>query len=179
MWILSYLPSRYTSLTGSNDGTTSSTSSYNVTFKLTGQIILLQIFYYFTAIVSFYITSMLLGWNFELSWIWSWRIITLENSLGLTLMFLWLLNALFSVILITFIIGRSKLVWDFALTIHFINLVIVWFTSGFPKNIYWWLLQCVSLILMMILGIYTTRWIELRDTFFDQPHDIELGNINK
>ncbi|OXT10960.1 hypothetical protein B9K06_26340, partial [Bacillus sp. OG2] len=82
-------------------------------------------------------------------------------------MFLWLLNALFSVILITFIIGRSKLVWDFALTIHFINLVIVWFTSGFPKNIYWWLLQCVSLILMMILGIYTTRWIELRDTFFD------------
>lgn len=90
-------------------------------------------------------------------------------------MFLWLLNTLFSVILITFFIGRSKLVWDFALTIHFINFLVVSFASGFPKSVYWWLLQLVSVSVMMILGTYMARWIELRDTFFDQAEDIELG----
>lgn len=176
---LSSLKSRYSSLSNNFSSYSNSPTSYNVTFKLTGQIILLQILYYLTAIISFYITAILLGWKFELNWIFSWSIITIENSVGLTLMFLWLLNVLFSVILITFIIGRSKLVWDFALTIHFINFIIILFVSGFPKNIYWWLLQIISVILMMILGTYTTRWAELRDTFFEQSLDIELGNVNK
>ena len=169
VWFSS-LHSRYTSLSG-----TDSSTSFNLTFKLAAQIILLQIFYYFTALIVFFITAKLLGWDFHVDWIYTWSNISVENSFGLTLMFLWLLNTLFSVILITFFIGRSKLVWDFALTIHFINFLVVSFASGFPKSVYWWLLQLVSVSVMMILGTYMARWIELRDTFFDQAEDIELG----
>lgn len=68
------------------------------------------------------------------------------------------------------------MVWDFSFTVHFINFVIVWTVGGFPKNIYWWGLQFVSMILMVILGTYMTRWVELRDTFFENLNDIELGN---
>lgn len=169
VWFSS-LHSRYTSLSG-----TDSSTSFNLTFKLAAQIILLQIFYYFTALIVFFITAKFLGWDFHIDWIYTWSNISVENSFGLTLMFLWLLNTLFSVILITFFIGRSKLVWDFALTIHFINFLVVSFASGFPKSVYWWLLQLVSVSVMMILGTYMARWIELRDTFFDQAEDIELG----
>lgn len=166
--------------------TTANTSSSSISFsanpslKLLGQIILLQFFYYLTGTSVFFITSQLLGWTFDSSWIFSWSIISIENSLGLTLMFLWLLCTLLQVIFITFIIGRSKLVWDFAFTIHFLNFIIVWFVSGFPKNIYWWILQILSLILMMLLSTYTTRWLELRDTFFEDSinADIELGSVN-
>lgn len=168
VWFYS-LRSRYTSLSNTD-------SPLNPTFRLAAQIVLLQIFYYFTALIVFFITAKLLGWDFHVNWIYTWHNISVENSFGLTLMFLWLLNTLFSVIMITFIIGRSKLVWDFALTIHFINFIIVWLASGFPKNIYWWLLQLVSVTVMMILGTYMSRWVELRDTFFDQTEDIELGS---
>jgi hypothetical protein len=166
---LSNLYSKYISLTPSE-------SAYNPSYKLALQIIILQIFYYFTSLITFFITSILLGWSFHKGLILSWKEISIENSYGLTLMFLWLLNALFSVVFITFFISRSKLVWDFVLTIHFLNFLLVWFVNGFPKNIYWWVLQCISMAVMMLLGTYMTRWIELRDTFFENLTDIELGN---
>lgn len=152
----------------------------NLTYKLSIQIAILQIFYYITAFIMISSTCLLLGWGFHFSWIWKWDIITIENSLGLTLSILWLINALLSTFFIAFIIGRSKVVWDFATTIHFIHLVIVWICSGFPKSIYWWSLQLVSVLLMIILGTYMSRWIELRDTFFNDLNDIELANnVNK
>lgn len=103
--------------------------------------------------------------------------VSLENSLGLTLIILWLLDTLLAVIFITFIIGRSKLAWDFAITIHLIHFLIVTILNGLPKNIYWWILQIISASIMVVMGTYTTRWIELRDTFFDGLSQQELGQV--
>ena len=150
-------------------------SSPNLAYRLASQILLLQVFYYCTAMVMFAVTAILLGWDSGVSLVFSWKEITLENSVGLTLILLWFLNSLFSVAFITFIIGRSKAVWDYALTIHFIHLLIVYACNGLPRNAYWWLLQFFSMILMIVLGTYTTRWIELRDTFFENMNDIEMG----
>ncbi|KAH3682727.1 hypothetical protein WICPIJ_006305, partial [Wickerhamomyces pijperi] len=105
--------------------------------------------------------------------------VSLENTLGLTLAALWLLDALMSVIFITIIIGRSKLAWDYALTVHVVNLLLVWLNSGFPKSIYWWLLQVASCGIMVTLGTWTTRWKELRETFFEGIADTELGQIQE
>lgn len=51
--------------------------------------------------------------------------------------------------------------------------------NGFPSNAYWWILQFVSATLMMTLGVLMTRWIELRDTFFENLNDIEMGSSMK
>ncbi|GMM45716.1 Sys1 protein [Pichia kluyveri] len=167
MTILSSLHNRYISLSPSNTS--------NLSTKLSFQILILQIFYYFTAFIIFFITSILLGWNEStLKLIFSWEEISLENSFGLTLILLWLINSLISVLIITLIISRSKLVWDFALTIHLLNLIIISLINGFPWNFYWWILELITVVLVIILGTYTTRWIELRDTFFDT--DIEMGS---
>ncbi|GME81861.1 unnamed protein product [Ambrosiozyma monospora] len=73
-------------------------------------------------------------------------------------------------------IGRSKLAWDFAVTVHLINLLLNWVVNAeFPNNIYWWGLQLCSCALMVGLGTLTTRWKELRDTFFDGMVDPEEG----
>ncbi|OWB56866.1 hypothetical protein B5S28_g2781 [[Candida] boidinii] len=73
--------------------------------------------------------------------------------------------------------GESKLAWDFAVTVHLFNLVFCWFYTGrFPTNLWWWFLQIASCLLMVGLGTYTTRWRELRDTFFEGLVDPEMGN---
>lgn len=152
-----------------------SPNGQNSTSKLSVQILVLQVFYYVTGAILISITAALLGYDYSLGWTFSWSLISLENSLGLTLFVIWLLDSLFCVVFITFIIGRSKLAWDFAITIHVFNLIIVSLINGFPYNKYWWLLQITSSLLMVVLGTYTTRWRELRDTFFEGLADQELG----
>lgn len=157
----------YVSLTSPNGQST--------TLKLTVQILVLQLFYYIMGCVLLSITSALLGYDYSFGWLFNWAQVSLENSLGLTLFILWLLDSLFCVVFITFVIGRSKLAWDFAITIHMLNLIVVTLVNGFPQNKYWWLLQVTSSLLMVVLGTYTTRWRELRDTFFEGLADQELG----
>ena len=58
---------------------------------------------------------------------------------------------------------RSKLVPDFAGTIHFLHLVFTtFFSRSVPANLLWWGLQLVSGVLMTVLGIYACQWRELR-----------------
>ncbi|KAG7784653.1 hypothetical protein KL910_004906 [Ogataea haglerorum] len=143
------------------------------------QIVILQVFYYLTAIILFFATAQLLGLPFSFKWCFSWQWVSLENTLGLTLAALWLFDSLLSVIFITIIIGRSKLAWDYALTVHVVNLALVWLNSGFPASIYWWLLQICSCAIMITLGTWTTRWKELRETFFEGIADTELGQMHE
>lgn len=157
----------YVSLQSPSGQTTSS--------SLAVQILVLQVFYYATGMVLISITAALLGYDYSLGWAFNWDLVSLENSLGLTLFVVWLLDALFCVVFITFIIGRSKLAWDFAITVHLLNLVVVTLANGVPFNKYWWLLQITSALVMVVLGTYTTRWRELRDTFFEGLADQELG----
>lgn len=102
---------------------------------------------------------------------------TLDNSLGLTIIGMWLFDSLLCVVFMTVIVGRSKLAWDFAVTIHAINLVVVWCYSGqFPKSFIWWSVQVGSSIVLVSLGTWSTRWKELRETFFEGIVDAEMGN---
>lgn len=136
--------------------------------KLLFQIILLQCFYYITAIVIFYLLSSLNGYDFNFNFIFLWELISLNNAMGLVLFAMWLFDSLLCVFFVTIIVGRSKLAWDFALTVHIINLIVVWVYSGkFPTSTLWWCLQVLSATLLVTLSTYLTRWSELRTTFFD------------
>lgn len=72
-----------------------------------------------------------------------------------------------SVIAILLLISRSKLVPDFAITVHFIHLVVVsLYSHALPTNALWWILQFCSAAFMTGLGIYSCRWRELRPINF-------------
>ncbi|GEQ67180.1 hypothetical protein JCM33374_g843 [Metschnikowia sp. JCM 33374] len=147
---------------------------------ITGQILLLQCFYYLTALVAFYLVSSLNGYDFSVNWVFSWELIEPNNAMGLILFVLWLFDSLLCVLFVTIIVGRSKLAWDFAITVHILNLVVVWlYTGKFPTSILWWCLQVLSGVILVTLSTYSTRWKELRTTFFDEMlEQQELGEVN-
>lgn len=148
--------------------------------KLLFQIVILQSFYYITALVIFYLISSLNGYDFKIDWIFLWELIALDNAMGLILFALWLFDSLLCVLFVTIVVGRSKLAWDFAITIHILNLIVVWlYTGKFPTSTLWWCLQVLSAVLLVALSTYLTRWKELRTTFFDNMLDQqELGEVD-
>lgn len=77
------------------------------------------------------------------------------------------LTLIYSVILLLLLVNRSKLIPDFALTIHFIHfLVVSLYTHELPSNLLWWGLQGTSAGLMIILGIWACQWRELQPLSF-------------
>lgn len=65
------------------------------------------------------------------------------------------------------IVIRSKLVLDFALTTHFIHLVVVClYTGQVPRHLFWWLTMLVSSAVGVALGIWGCQYRELRPVFF-------------
>lgn len=72
-----------------------------------------------------------------------------------------------SAVFILLLIARSKLVLDFALTIHFVHLVVTsLYTHAVPSNLFWWALQMCSASLMTSLGVWACQWRELRPISF-------------
>lgn len=65
------------------------------------------------------------------------------------------------------VVIRSKLVLDFALTTHFLHLLVVSFYSGqVPRNLFWWMTMAVSSAAGVGLGIWGCQYRELRPVFF-------------
>jgi len=72
-----------------------------------------------------------------------------------------------SVIPILLLVARSKLVPDFALTIHFIHLIITsFYTKSIPTNLLWWSLEAASATLTISLGVWVCRYRELQPISF-------------
>lgn len=72
-----------------------------------------------------------------------------------------------SVILLLLLVSRSKLIPDFALTIHFVHLIATsLYTHSIPSNWLWWGLQCASAALMTFLGMWACQWRELQPISF-------------
>jgi hypothetical protein len=62
---------------------------------------------------------------------------------------------------------RSKLVPDFALTVHFIHLVLTsLYSHSIPYSLFWWSVQGASAAIMTILGVWSCQWRELRPISF-------------
>jgi hypothetical protein len=71
------------------------------------------------------------------------------------------------VIAILLLISRSKLVPDFALTLHFIHLLITsLYSRSIPRNWLWWVLQIASAGMMTSLGVWSCQYRELRPINF-------------
>lgn len=87
-----------------------------------------------------------------------------------------------SAIFILLLIARSKLVLDFALTVHLIHLIVTsLYTHAIPSHLFWWALQTASATIMTSLGVWACQWRELRPINFgakkSQPADDGVGEV--
>ncbi|KAK0870378.1 hypothetical protein LTR87_013331 [Friedmanniomyces endolithicus] len=136
--------------------------------RILTQIALLQLSYYLVAIILIAFISVVgTGQRPALKNFFDWRELRGDVTKGWMLGLCWMLDSLVTVIPILLLIARSKLVPDFALTIHFLNLIITSvYTRAVPTNIYWWLVQAASAALMTSVGIWACQWRELRPMAF-------------
>ncbi|KKK21213.1 hypothetical protein ARAM_003989 [Aspergillus rambellii] len=161
--------------------------------KIVRKIFVLQAAYYVSAAALILFTTLVYGTAFSLDLVLSWDAIRGDTTLGWMLGLVWMLNSLLwwvllyylvyfassnppankalalpvSVMFLLLLVSRSKLIPDFALTIHFLHLLTTsLYTRSIPSNWLWWGLQCGSAALMTFLGVWACQWRELRPISF-------------
>lgn len=152
--------------------------------KILRSILLLQLAYYAIAFVLLAFTVLVFGQSFAVGLVLDWHTIRRDNTFGWLVAIVWLLVSFFTYVLFTctdelcmltshsvvpllLLIARSKLVPDFALTVHFINLIATsLYTRSIPTNPLWWALQLGSSALMISLGVWACRYREMRPISF-------------
>ncbi|KAF8461000.1 integral membrane protein S linking to the trans Golgi network-domain-containing protein, partial [Kalaharituber pfeilii] len=132
--------------------------------RILKQILALQLLYYLVITLLLLLTLLLLGQSFSPSYIFrSPSTLRFDTTLGWTLSFLWLLTSLIVTASMPFILGRSKLVLDFALTLHFLHVLVTAISMGeIPWDGGWWLAMAGSAAVMVFGGRAACRWWELR-----------------
>ncbi|OIW26569.1 hypothetical protein CONLIGDRAFT_655957 [Coniochaeta ligniaria NRRL 30616] len=136
--------------------------------KILSQILALQTAYYTAALVLTLFTSLVAGTKFSLDLVFSWQAVRGDTTQGWVWGFLWVVDGgLFMSIAIVLLVARSKLVLDFALSLHAIHLVVVTlYTRQVPRNAAWWLAMAASSALGVALGVWGCRYRELRPITF-------------
>ncbi|KAF8860992.1 hypothetical protein BDZ45DRAFT_740870 [Acephala macrosclerotiorum] len=135
--------------------------------KILTQIVLLQAIWYTVGTALILFSALVAGKHFSFDLVLSWRSLRGDTTVGWMLGLVWLLNSFIGVISILLLISRSKLVPDFALTLHFIHLLVVsLYSHSIPKNALWWMLQIVSAATMTALGVWSCQYRELRPINF-------------
>lgn len=160
--------------------------------RIATQIVVLQLLYYLSAGILILFTALVAGAPIRLELLFSWKSLRGDVTIGWMLGVVWMLNSLiayassrpstssppppallpkltlqYSVIPLLLLIARSKLIPDFALTIHFIHLITTsLYTKALPSHWFWWALQLCSAALMTSLGVWSCQWRELRPISF-------------
>jgi protein SYS1 len=64
------------------------------------------------------------------------------------------------------IVARSKMVPDYAFTMHFLHLIVTsFYARTIPSTLFWWTLQFASTSLLTALGVWLCQWRELKPVF--------------
>ncbi|KAF1843901.1 uncharacterized protein K460DRAFT_288484 [Cucurbitaria berberidis CBS 394.84] len=135
--------------------------------RILSQIALLQLAYYGCAGILIIFTALVAGKEINADLLFSWRTLRGDTTVGWTLGLVWVLNSLTCAIFILLLVARSKLVFDFALTVHFIHLIVTsLYCHAIPANLFWWALQLCSATIMTSLGVWACQWRELRPIDF-------------
>ncbi|KAK5114341.1 hypothetical protein LTR62_002593 [Meristemomyces frigidus] len=131
--------------------------------RILKQIALLQLSYYGVAGILITFITFVAGQQPTVNRLFDWHELRSDVTTGWTLGLCWMLDSLVTVIPILLLIARSKLVPDFALTIHLVNLITtIAYTRSIPTALYWWIVQICSAALMTSVGIWACQWRELR-----------------
>ncbi|KAG6012587.1 hypothetical protein E4U43_007724 [Claviceps pusilla] len=136
--------------------------------KIATQIAILQALYYATAGMLMLFTALVTGMGLSLDMILGWEGVRGDTTHGWLLSFLWLLDGgLFMAVAIVVLVARSKLVPDFALTIHGLHLLFTTlYTGSLPAHSMWWMTMAGSAAVSVALGMWGCRHRELQPVFF-------------
>ncbi|KAJ5735212.1 uncharacterized protein N7483_000337 [Penicillium malachiteum] len=135
--------------------------------KIIRKILLLQVAYYVCATILILFTTVVYGTPFSLDLIFGWDKLRGDTTVGWMLGLVWMLNCFISVIFLLLFVSRSKLVPDFALTIHFLHLIAtILYTHSLPANLLWWALQLASAAMMTFTGMWACQHRELKPITF-------------
>ncbi|KAL4727610.1 Integral membrane protein of the Golgi [Fusarium chlamydosporum] len=136
--------------------------------RIASQIATLQAIYYFAALVLIVFTALVSGSGFSWTLVFGWEGVRGDTTHGWLMSFIFLLDGgLIISIAIVALIARSKLVPDFAVTVHFLHLVIASLYSGrIPRHGGWWLTMIASCAISVSVGIWGCQYRELQPLFF-------------
>ncbi|KAG9235319.1 integral membrane protein S linking to the trans Golgi network-domain-containing protein [Amylocarpus encephaloides] len=147
--------------------------------KILSQIFILQAIWYLVATGLILFTALVAGRHFSFDMVLSWQSLRGDTTVGWMLGLVWLLNSFIGVLSILFFVSRSKLVPDFAITLHFIHLVITsLYSHSIPRNWLWWALQVASAGMMTSLGVWSCQWRELRPITFGGSSAVQPASNN-
>src|ERR1700759_5708561 len=74
---------------------------------------------------------------------------------------------MFRDVFLLLLVAKSKLIPDFALTLHFFHLIVTsLYSRSLPSHWFWWALQVASAGLMTVLGVWSCQYRELRPISF-------------
>ncbi|KAL0936976.1 uncharacterized protein CTRU02_209192 [Colletotrichum truncatum] len=136
--------------------------------RIASQIAALQGLYYAAALVLMLFTALVAGTGFTLDLVFGWEAVRGDTTQGWLSAFVWVLDGGFCMaVAIIILISRSKLVPDFALTLHGLHLVISSvYTGRVPRNTMWWGTMATSAAICVALAIWGSRYRELKPISF-------------
>ncbi|AEO67956.1 uncharacterized protein THITE_2117151 [Thermothielavioides terrestris NRRL 8126] len=136
--------------------------------KILSQIAILQGLYYAGALVLMLFTALVAGTKFGIDLVFGWDAVRGDTTQGWLMGFIWVLDGgLLMAAAIIVLIGRSKLVLDFALSLHAIHLVVVTLYSGqLPRHTAWWLSMAAASAVSVALATWGCRYRELKPISF-------------
>ncbi|KAH8668610.1 integral membrane protein S linking to the trans Golgi network-domain-containing protein [Xylariales sp. PMI_506] len=135
--------------------------------RIASQIVLLQAIYYAVALFLMLFMSLVAGTGFSLDLVFGWSALRGDTTQGWLVGFVWLCCAAAVVVALVVFVARSKLIPDFALTLHFIHLIVVYFYTGLvPRFAMWWVTMLASSAATVSLGMWGCRWRELKPISF-------------
>ncbi|KAK8020049.1 hypothetical protein PG990_005187 [Apiospora arundinis] len=134
--------------------------------RLLSQIVAIQGIFYATALILFLFTGLVAGTGFHLDLVFGWASLRGDTTQGFVYAFVWLCCAAVVAVALVAVVSRSKLVPDFAVTLHFIHLCVVTLFTGFlPRNMMWWATMLCSTAAVTVMGVWGCQWRELRPMY--------------
>lgn len=136
--------------------------------KILAQIAIVQAILYASLTALMFFTERVSGRDFSFNLVFGWSGIRGDTTEGWLTAFVWILAAgLFGAASIVYFVGRSKLVLDFAATLHLVHLAVVLLvTRSIPANLAWWATMGVSTGTAVLLGTWGCRHRELQPISF-------------
>lgn len=130
---------------------------------ISAQILTLQAVFYVCLGVWVLGLDLILGSPHSLDQLFSYQELVANHTGGKLLIAAFLGNALTCSLGLWYVVQRTKLCLDFSCTVHFLHLVIcLWWNTGFPKTLTWWVINLVSASLMCVTGEFLCMRTELR-----------------
>ncbi|KAL8404420.1 hypothetical protein RB594_009317 [Gaeumannomyces avenae] len=136
--------------------------------RILSQMAILQAVYYVAALVLMLFTALVYGRAFSLDLLFGWESVRGDTTQGWLTAFVWMLDGgLVVSLVLVLVVVRSKLVPDFAISLHVVHLMVTWlYTGRMPRHLFWWLTMAASSACAVGLGIWGCRYRELMPISF-------------